>query len=78
MPHLFALSQIMLIMNFVAQQKWYGGNDVRSFWEYIRMACNDVKNNCLKNVKSLEKPRTNQGKVKIIAPFQDVLCVDNY
>jgi len=49
-----------------AHSTWYGGQEPRCFWEYVRVACQRVPHNCLASIEALETPHTPAGKVPYV------------
>uniref|UniRef100_A0A8C6USP9 RUN domain containing 3b n=1 Tax=Neogobius melanostomus TaxID=47308 RepID=A0A8C6USP9_9GOBI len=41
---------------------WFGYESPRSFWEYIRVACNKVPHNCIRSIESMENVPSSRAK----------------
>ncbi|XP_053707042.1 RUN domain-containing protein 3A-like isoform X1 [Synchiropus splendidus] len=41
---------------------WFSSDGQRSFWEYIRLACSKVQNNCIASIENIEKISTSRAK----------------
>lgn len=44
---------------------WFSSDGQRSFWEYIRMACTKVQNNCIASIENIEKISTSRAKARM-------------
>lgn len=42
---------------------WFSSDGQRSFWEYIRLACGKVQNNCIASIENIENISTSRAKV---------------
>lgn len=42
---------------------WFSSDGQRSFWEYIRLACSKVQNNCIASIENIENINTSRAKV---------------
>jgi hypothetical protein len=63
----FSIIIILTMFGYLpANSTWYGGQEPRCFWDYIRVACQRVPHNCLASVEALELPHTPLGKVSLI------------
>lgn len=53
------------ILNHRIKQRttWYGSSqETKTFWDFARLACKRVTNNCLGNVEGMEELKTGRGK----------------
>uniref|UniRef100_A0A3P9KQ52 RUN domain-containing protein 3A n=1 Tax=Oryzias latipes TaxID=8090 RepID=A0A3P9KQ52_ORYLA len=41
---------------------WFSSDGQRSFWEYIRLACSKVQNNCISSIENIENISTSRAK----------------
>uniref|UniRef100_A0A8C5A7Q9 RUN domain containing 3Aa n=1 Tax=Gadus morhua TaxID=8049 RepID=A0A8C5A7Q9_GADMO len=41
---------------------WFSSDGQRSFWEYIRLACSKVQNNCIASIENIENISTSRAK----------------
>lgn len=44
---------------------WFSSDGQRSFWEYIRLACSKVQNNCIASIENIENISTSRAKARI-------------
>ena len=58
------LMNITLLIS-TAVHRWYGTDESRWFWDYIKTACTRVPHSCLSSIESIDKPKTARGKVFI-------------
>lgn len=42
---------------------WFSSDGQRGFWDYIRLACNKVPNNCVSSIENMENISTARAKV---------------
>lgn len=42
---------------------WFGSDGQRSFWEYVRLACSKVQNNCIASIENIENISASRAKV---------------
>lgn len=42
---------------------WFSSDGQRSFWDYIRLACGKVQNNCMASIENIENISTSRAKV---------------
>lgn len=42
---------------------WFSSDGQRCFWEYIRLACGKVQNNCIASIENIENISTSRAKV---------------
>lgn len=43
---------------------WFSSDGQRSFWEYIRLACSKVQNNCISSIENIENISTSRAKAR--------------
>lgn len=43
---------------------WFSSDGQRGFWDYIRLACSKVPNNCVSSIESMENISTSRAKVR--------------
>ncbi|KAM8845656.1 RUN domain-containing protein 3A isoform 2-T2 [Spinachia spinachia] len=48
--------------NTTGSGSWFSSDGQRSFWEYIRMACGKVQNNCIASIENIENISTSRAK----------------
>ncbi|XP_069380933.1 RUN domain-containing protein 3A isoform X3 [Paralichthys olivaceus] len=48
--------------NTAGSGSWFSSDGQRSFWEYIRVACNKVQNNCIASIENIENISTSRAK----------------
>uniref|UniRef100_A0AAY4BFY5 RUN domain-containing protein 3A n=1 Tax=Denticeps clupeoides TaxID=299321 RepID=A0AAY4BFY5_9TELE len=41
---------------------WFSSDGQRSFWDYIRLACSKVQNNCISSIENIENISTSRAK----------------
>lgn len=46
---------------------WFSSDGQRSFWEYIRLACSKVQNNCIASIENIENISTSRAKARVFA-----------
>lgn len=46
---------------------WFSSDGQRSFWEYIRLACSKVQNNCIASIENIENISTSRAKASVFA-----------
>ncbi len=49
------------IMSFAGSGNWFDGQ--RSFWDFIRLACSKVPNNCISSIENMENINSSRAKV---------------
>lgn len=56
---------------------WFSSDGQRSFWEYIRLACSKVQNNCIASIENIENISTSRAKARMFVCARDSvhLCV---
>ncbi|PIN98058.1 hypothetical protein AB205_0030330 [Aquarana catesbeiana] len=42
---------------------WFSTDGQRGFWDYIRIACSKVPNNCISSIENMENISTARAKV---------------
>lgn len=42
---------------------WFSSDGQRGFWDYIRLACSKVPNNCVSSIENMENISTARAKV---------------
>uniref|UniRef100_A0AAQ4PG98 RUN domain-containing protein 3A n=1 Tax=Gasterosteus aculeatus aculeatus TaxID=481459 RepID=A0AAQ4PG98_GASAC len=57
-----AILEHILSHRFKGSGSWFSSDGQRSFWEYIRMACSKVQNNCIASIENIEKISTSRAK----------------
>ncbi|CAH1775521.1 unnamed protein product [Owenia fusiformis] len=62
LDNFLAVIERLLNYRIKSLQTWYGGEELRHFWDYIRVACVNVPNNCIKNIETIETLKTSVGK----------------
>ncbi|XP_068434035.1 RUN domain-containing protein 3A isoform X3 [Clinocottus analis] len=48
--------------NTAGSGSWFSSDGQRSFWEYIRLACSKVQNNCIASIENIENISTSRAK----------------
>uniref|UniRef100_A0A3P9IVN6 RUN domain-containing protein 3A n=1 Tax=Oryzias latipes TaxID=8090 RepID=A0A3P9IVN6_ORYLA len=48
--------------NTTGSGSWFSSDGQRSFWEYIRLACSKVQNNCVSSIENIENISTSRAK----------------
>ncbi|XP_029913558.1 RUN domain-containing protein 3A isoform X4 [Myripristis murdjan] len=48
--------------NKTGSGSWFSSDGQRSFWEYIRLACSKVQNNCIASIENIENISTSRAK----------------
>lgn len=58
----------LLCFNLVpGSGSWFSSDGQRSFWEYIRLACSKVQNNCIASIENIENISTSRAKASVFA-----------
>uniref|UniRef100_A0A672NH64 RUN domain-containing protein 3A n=1 Tax=Sinocyclocheilus grahami TaxID=75366 RepID=A0A672NH64_SINGR len=57
-----AILEHILSHRFKGPGGWFGSDGQRSFWDYIRLACSKVHNNCISSIESIENISTSRAK----------------
>ncbi|XP_045022311.1 RUN domain-containing protein 3B isoform X5 [Bubalus bubalis] len=47
------------------QVTWFGYGSPRSFWDYIRVACRKVSQNCICSIENMEHVSSSRAKPKM-------------
>uniref|UniRef100_A0A4W5Q294 RUN domain-containing protein 3A n=1 Tax=Hucho hucho TaxID=62062 RepID=A0A4W5Q294_9TELE len=48
--------------NMAGPGSWFSSDGQRSFWDYIRLACSKVQNNCIASIENIENISTSRAK----------------
>ena len=54
---------------------WFSSDGQRSFWEYIRLACSKVQNNCIASIENIENISTSRAKARVFVCRTECVCV---
>ncbi|KAM9783687.1 RUN domain-containing protein 3A [Syngnathus typhle] len=57
-----AILEHILSHRFKGSASWFSSDGQRSFWEYIRLACGKVQNNCIASIENIENISTSRAK----------------
>ncbi|XP_077415392.1 RUN domain-containing protein 3A isoform X1 [Vanacampus margaritifer] len=57
-----AILEHILSHRFKGSASWFSSDGQRSFWEYIRLACGKVHNNCIASIENIENISTSRAK----------------
>ncbi|XP_056309306.1 RUN domain-containing protein 3A [Danio aesculapii] len=57
-----AILEHILSHRFKGPGGWFSSDGQRSFWDYIRLACSKVYNNCISSIESIENISTSRAK----------------
>uniref|UniRef100_A0A3B3VM58 RUN domain-containing protein 3A n=1 Tax=Poecilia latipinna TaxID=48699 RepID=A0A3B3VM58_9TELE len=57
-----AILEHILSHRFKGSGSWFSSDGQRSFWEYIRLACSKVQNNCIASIENIENISTSRAK----------------
>ncbi|XP_061701188.1 RUN domain-containing protein 3A isoform X2 [Syngnathoides biaculeatus] len=57
-----AILEHILSHRFKGPASWFSSDGQRSFWEYIRLACSKVQNNCIASIENIENISTSRAK----------------
>ncbi|XP_051988446.1 RUN domain-containing protein 3A-like [Xyrauchen texanus] len=57
-----AILEHILCHRFKGPGGWFSSDGQRSFWDYIRLACSKVHNNCISSIESIENISTSRAK----------------
>uniref|UniRef100_A0A2K5BVF9 RUN domain containing 3A n=1 Tax=Aotus nancymaae TaxID=37293 RepID=A0A2K5BVF9_AOTNA len=49
---------------------WFSSDGQRGFWDYIRLACSKVPNNCVSSIENMENISTARAKVRALRGLQ--------
>ncbi|MFT7799061.1 RUN domain-containing protein 3A-like [Arapaima gigas] len=50
--------------NTAGPGSWFSHDGQRSFWDYIRLACRKVQNNCIASIENIENINTSRAKAR--------------
>ncbi|MEQ2256011.1 RUN domain-containing protein 3A, partial [Ilyodon furcidens] len=68
-----AILEHILSHRFKGSGSWFSSDGQRSFWEYIRLACSKVQNNCIASIENIENISTSRAKARTF--MCTALCV---
>ncbi|XP_069490398.1 RUN domain-containing protein 3A isoform X2 [Ambystoma mexicanum] len=57
-----AILEQILSHRFKGPASWFSSDGQRGFWDYIRMACSKVPNNCISSIENMENISTSRAK----------------
>uniref|UniRef100_A0A8C7NSX0 RUN domain-containing protein 3A n=1 Tax=Oncorhynchus mykiss TaxID=8022 RepID=A0A8C7NSX0_ONCMY len=57
-----AILEHILSHRFKGPGSWFISDGQRSFWDYIRLACSKVQNNCIASIENIENISTSRAK----------------
>uniref|UniRef100_A0AAY5KNT6 RUN domain-containing protein 3A n=1 Tax=Esox lucius TaxID=8010 RepID=A0AAY5KNT6_ESOLU len=57
-----AILEHILSQRFKGPGSWFSSDGQRSFWDYIRLACSKVQNNCIASIENIENISTSRAK----------------
>ncbi|XP_077590327.1 RUN domain-containing protein 3A-like [Stigmatopora nigra] len=57
-----AILEHILSHRFKGSASWFSSDGQRSFWEYLRLACGKVQNNCIASIENIENISTSRAK----------------
>ncbi|XP_030649593.1 RUN domain-containing protein 3A isoform X2 [Chanos chanos] len=57
-----AILEHILSHRFKGPGGWFSSDGQRSFWDYIRLACSKVHNNCISSIENIENISTSRAK----------------
>uniref|UniRef100_A0A8C5ND03 RUN domain-containing protein 3A-like n=1 Tax=Gouania willdenowi TaxID=441366 RepID=A0A8C5ND03_GOUWI len=57
-----AILEHILSHRFKGSGSWFSSDGQRSFWEYLRLACSKVQNNCIASIENIENISTSRAK----------------
>ncbi|XP_061088212.1 RUN domain-containing protein 3A isoform X2 [Conger conger] len=52
--------------NSAGPGSWFSYDGQRSFWDFIRLACSKVQNNCIGSIENMENINTSRAKGKVL------------
>uniref|UniRef100_A0A8C5ISN5 RUN domain containing 3A n=1 Tax=Junco hyemalis TaxID=40217 RepID=A0A8C5ISN5_JUNHY len=58
-----AILEQILSHRFKGPVSWFSSDGQRGFWDYIRLACSKVPNNCVSSIENMENISTSRAKV---------------
>lgn len=53
---------------------WFSSDGQRGFWDYIRLACSKVPNNCVSSIENMENISTARAKVRTCRTWDGGSC----
>ncbi|MBN3296534.1 RUN3A protein, partial [Amia calva] len=59
-----AILEQILSHRFKGPGSWFSYDGQRSFWDYIRLACSKVPNNCITSIENMENINTSRAKAR--------------
>ncbi|CDR00563.1 unnamed protein product, partial [Oncorhynchus mykiss] len=59
-----AILEHILSHRFKGPGSWFISDGQRSFWDYIRLACSKVQNNCIASIENIENISTSRAKAR--------------
>ncbi|VCX37699.1 unnamed protein product, partial [Gulo gulo] len=57
-----AILEQILSHRFKGPVSWFSSDGQRGFWDYIRLACSKVPNNCVSSIENMENISTARAK----------------
>lgn len=54
----------LLLLSAPGPVSWFSSDGQRGFWDYIRLACSKVPNNCVSSIENMENISTSRAKVR--------------
>uniref|UniRef100_A0A3B4CC04 RUN domain-containing protein 3A n=1 Tax=Pygocentrus nattereri TaxID=42514 RepID=A0A3B4CC04_PYGNA len=57
-----AILEHILSHRFKGPGGWFSSDGQRSFWDYVRLACSKVHNNCISSIENIENISTSRAK----------------
>uniref|UniRef100_A0A8C4JYH7 RUN domain containing 3A n=1 Tax=Dromaius novaehollandiae TaxID=8790 RepID=A0A8C4JYH7_DRONO len=60
-----AILEQILSHRFKGPVSWFSSDGQRGFWDYIRLACSKVPNNCVSSIENMENISTSRAKVRV-------------
>ncbi|XP_030077776.1 RUN domain-containing protein 3A isoform X2 [Microcaecilia unicolor] len=57
-----AILEQILSHRFKGPVSWFSSDGQRGFWDYVRMACSKVPNNCISSIENMENISTSRAK----------------
>lgn len=57
-----AILEHILSHRFKGPGSWFSSDGQRSFWDYVRLACSKVQNNCIASIENIENISTSRAK----------------
>ncbi|MCJ8739200.1 hypothetical protein PDJAM_G00044450 [Pangasius djambal] len=59
-----AILEHILSHRFKGPGGWFSSDGQRSFWDYVRLACSKVHNNCISSIENIENISTSRAKAR--------------